>query len=328
MAQIRKRGQSQYQARVRLQGYPEQTKTFSTKQDAIAWANDRERLVLRGFASALREADKATLHDALDRYAKEITPFKKGHQQEMYRLRRWQKNPLSAQSLAQISGADLARYRDSRQEQGVGPNTVRLELALISHLYEVARKDWGFETLVNPVKAMRKPKLPRGRDRRLFTGEEQRLLEYCDQTGNSLLRLIIILAIETAMRRGELANLRWNDINLFTRMAYLHDTKNGEARVVPLSTRAISVIQSCSAKSGEPLVTIHRDNVSAAFAAACKACKIQGLRLHDLRHEATSRLFEKGLNVMEVSTITGHKSLSMLKRYTHLKASDLLSRLG
>lgn len=223
---------------------------------------------------------------------------------------------------------DLARYRDSRLEMGVGGNTVRLELALISHLYEVARKDWGYEMLGNPAKAMRKPRLPRGRDRRLFIGEEQRLLDYCDKTGKALLKGIIILAIETAMRRGELTKLTWSDVDLGTRLAYLHDTKNGEARVVPLSTRAVSAIQTIPRGSGESLVGVHRDNVSSAFASACKACGIQGLRLHDLRHEATSRLFEKGFSMMEVATITGHKSLSMLKRYTHLRPSDLLSRLG
>jgi hypothetical protein len=118
MAQIRKRGASQYQARVRLQGHPEKTKTFQTKQDAIAWANERERLVLQGFASAIRKADKLTLHEALERYSKEITPHKKGAQQEMCRLRRWQKNPLAAQALSQIRGSDLARYRDSREMIG------------------------------------------------------------------------------------------------------------------------------------------------------------------------------------------------------------------
>lgn len=328
MAQIRKRGPSQYQARVRLQGHPEQTKTFRTKQDAVAWAHERERLVLQGFATAIRKADKFTLHESLERYSKEVTPLKKGAQQEMFRLRRWQKNPLSAQPLSQIRGSDLARYRDARQEQGVGGNTIRLELALISHLYEVARKDWGFEMLDNPVKAMRKPKLPKGRDRRLFDGEEQRLLAYCDTTGNVLLKAIIVLAIETAMRRGEIANLTWHDINLVSRLAYLRDTKNGESRVIPLSTRAMAAIQSIRREANGSLVLIHRDNVSLAFAAACKACGIQGLRLHDLRHEATSRLFEKGLNTMEVATITGHKTLSMLQRYTHLKPSDLLWRLG
>lgn len=328
MAQIRKRGPSQYQARVRLKGYPEQTKTFPTKQEAISWGYERERLISHGFAKALSEVDTVTLYDALGRYANEVTPKKKGWKQELARLHRWQKNPLAVKPLVQIRGADLALYRDKRQEQGISGNTIRLELALISHVYEVARKDWGYELLTNPAKAIRKPKVPKGRNRRLLDGEEEALLAYCEKTDNTELQTVIILAIETAMRRGEIAALTWKDINLSARMAHLDETKNGESRAIPLSSRVVEELRSLQSEPERYLVSIHRDNISAAFAAACKANGIQGLTLHDLRHEATSRLFEKGLNMMEVSTITGHKCLSMLKRYTHLKASDLIHRLG
>jgi integrase len=328
MAQIRKRGPSQYQARVRLTGHPEVSRTFSSRLDALAWAGECERLVSQGLGDALREADQLTLYHALERYANEVTPAKRSQQQELSRLRRWQQHPLADQCLSRIRAADFAKFRDLRQEQGVGPNTVRLDLALVSHVFEVARKDWGLEALSNPVKAIRKPKLPRGRERRLHAGEEAQLLAYCDAQENILLRAFIVLAIETAMRRGEIANLSWADVNLNSRMAYLHETKNGTSRVVPLSTRAVAALSTLPQEPQGRLVTIHRDNISGSFASACEACGIDGLTLHDLRHEATSRLFEKGFNMMEVSTITGHKSLSMLKRYTHLRPADLLDRLG
>lgn len=328
MPQIRKRAPSQFQARVRLTGHPEVTRTFSSRQDAVQWANERERMVSQGLGEAMQMADDITLFQALDRYANEVTPLKRSQQQELSRLRRWQQNPIADQPLSRIRAVEFARYRDQRQEQGAGANTVRLDLALVSHVFEVARKDWGLEALSNPVKAIRKPKLPRGRERRLLNGEETKLLTYCDTQGNTLLRAFIVLAIETAMRRGELANLHWNDVDLDSRMAHLHETKNGTSRVVPLSTRAIVALMTLPKEPHGRLVTIHRDNISGAFAGACDACGIKGLTLHDLRHEATSRLFEKGFNMMEVSTITGHKSLSMLKRYTHLRPSDLLARLG
>jgi integrase len=170
--------------------------------------------------------------------------------------------------------------------------------------------------------------LPRGRERRLLPGEEDRLLAYCDTAGQILLKAFIVLAVETAMRRGEIADLSWQDLDLNSRLAYLHETKNGTSRVVPLSTRAVAAIRSLPLEAQGRIVNIHRDNISGAFAVACVTCGISGLTLHDLRHEATSRLFEKGFNMMEISTITGHKSLSMLKRYTHLRPSDLLARLG
>ena len=328
MAQIRKRGPSQYQARVRLTGHPELSRTFSTRLDAVAWASESERLLMQGLGDAMRGADQLTLYQALERYAKEVTPSKRSQQQELSRLRRWQKHPIANQCLSRIRAADFARFRDSRQEQGAGANTVRLDLALVSHVFEVAWKDWGLEALSNPVKAIRKPKLPRGRERRLLAGEEALLLDHCDAQGNTLLKSFIIVAIETAMRRGEIANLEWTDVDLHSRLAYLHETKNGTSRVVPLSTRAVVALNALPQRPHGRLVTIHRDNISSSFASACDACGIAGLTLHDLRHEATSRLFEKGFNMMEVSTITGHKSLSMLKRYTHLRPSDLLARLG
>jgi len=328
MAQIRKRGPSQYQARVRLTGHPEATRTFPSRQDALAWASERERLLMQGLGAAMRGADQLTLYEALERYAAEVTPSKRGQQQELSRLRRWQQHPIAEQPLSRIRAADFARFRDARQEEGAGPNTIRLDLALVSHVFEVARKDWGMEVLSNPVKAIRKPKLPRGRERRLMFGEEAKLLAYCDAEGNSLLRAFIVLAIETAMRRGEIAGLSWKDVDLNSRLANLHETKNGTSRIVPLSTRAVAALLSLSSGCQGWVINIHRDNISAAFAAACNACEIHGLTLHDLRHEATSRLFEKGFNMMEVSAITGHKSLSMLKRYTHLRPSDLLARLG
>lgn len=153
------------------------------------------------------------------------------------------------------------------------------------------------------------------------------MLAYCDRRGDQRLKLVIILAIETAMRRSEIVRgLTWQNVDLHRQLAYLADTKNGDARVVPLSLRAAGALQGNARPSGF-VVDLDRDAITRGFVAACRACEIEGFRLHDLRHEATSRLFEKGFNMMEVSTITGHKSLAMLKRYTHLRPLDLLARL-
>jgi integrase len=131
------------------------------------------------------------------------------------------------------------------------------------------------------------------------------------------------------MRRSELVRgMRWEDVDLTRRMVHLKDTKNGDSRSVPLSTRAVNTLSRIGERAEGFVIDVDRDVITRGFVAAARACKIEGLRLHDLRHEATSRLFEKGFNMMEVSTITGHKSMSMLKRYTHLRPSDLLARLG
>lgn len=212
--------------------------------------------------------------------------------------------------------------------EGIGPNTLRLEFALVSHLFEVARKEWGMETLQNPIKAFRKPRLPPGRDRRLEAGEEAALLAHCRATSNLVLEVLITVAVETAMRRRELVKLDWAEVNLARRMVRLRDTKNGRPRVVPLSTRAVAALQRLTMPHSGSVFGMGNNAITVRFGKACKACRIVGLTFHDLRHEATSRLFEKGLSLMEAATITGHQSLQMLQRYTHLRPSDLLNRLG
>jgi integrase len=243
-------------------------------------------------------------------------------------IRRWLKHPLASFPLSAIRGHHLATHRDSRLKAGISGSTLQKEFALISHLYRVAQTDWGHETLANPVKSFRKAKIARGRERRFVGDEEQRLLAYCDEMGNIRLKTFIILAIETAMRRGELIGLKWRDVDLNARMAYLRDTKNGDRRTVPLSTRAVAAFQMMPRTSETNVVNVHPDVITYHFHLACNACGVEDLRLHDCRHESTSRLFEKGFQMVEVMTITGHKSPSMLKRYTHLKPADLLARLG
>jgi len=180
------------------------------------------------------------------------------------------------------------------------------------------------ESIDNPVSKVKRPKLPEGRERRLLPGEEQKLLAALGKTT----RPLAILAIETAMRRGELLSLIWENVDLERSVALLPDTKNGTSRLVPLSTRAIETLKSLRDKNSGQVFGISKHHASKSFREACQKANIKNLRFHDLRHEATSRFFEKGLNPMEVSSITGHKTLQMLKRYTHLKAEDLAKKLG
>ena len=118
---------------------------------------------------------------------------------------RWPRGSLARRSLASIRGADIAAYRDERHEAGKSPITVNNELILVSHLCNTARREWGMESLVNPVSNVRKPKRPPGRDRRLVGDEEQRLLEQAEYP----MRELIVLALETGMRQGELMALTW-----------------------------------------------------------------------------------------------------------------------
>lgn len=326
MATIAKRG-DRWQARVRRTGYPEQSDTFRTKAAAERWARDIEgRMDSGGYAATHAEAKRFTLADALDRYEREVTPRKRGRDRELKRITAWRQHQLAARALVEIRPRDLAAHRDARMKAGRSPNTIRLELALLSHIFTTARREWGFTGLVNPVADTAKPSLiGTARDRRLRDGEESKLLEACANR-SAWLAPVVHLAIETAMRRGEIAALR--DDMIDGDVIRLALTKNGTARAVPLSPAAHQALAAVRAACGGAIALPGADAISKEFAAAVRAAGLRNLHFHDLRHEGTSRLFEHGLALQEVAAITGHKTWSQLARYTHPKAEALAKKLA
>lgn len=376
MASIRKRGQYQWEAQVRRRGYPAQSKTFNTKAEAEAWAKMIESEMSRGVWVSRSEAEATTLYEALTRYEEEVSPAKKGAAQESSILKTCKAIDLAKRPLATIRSADVAKLRDEWLKD-YKPATVLRRLAILSHVFNIARKEWGMESLSNPVELVRKPQPNNARTRRIATvdpsadtlgsddpesergaqdGELERVVA---ASGSTLLPSIIWLAVETAMRRGEIVALRWEHVDLKRRVAHLPATKNGSARDVPLSSRAVAVLQALKdarddtkneADDGEEADTsrvfeIRSDAVTRAFERAvararklyvdeCKAVKqrtdgkfLTDLRFHDLRHEATSRLASI-FPMHELTKITGHKDPRMLMRYYHPRAEDLAKRLS
>ena len=325
-------GKRVWQALVRRRGYPQQTRTFDTKGAAEVWAGGIENEMGNGTFVSRAEAESTSLAEALDRYLREITPTKKPSTQsrETVRARVIAEIPLARRSLASIKGSDIATFIRARQAEGLGANAIRLDLALLSHVFTVAGSAWGMESLGNPVKRIRgqRPKLPGGRTRRLVDDEHQRLVEAASKDQGGMVGPLIIWAIETAMRRGEIAAMRWDHLDRKARVLLIPETKTGTPRRVPLSTAALGVLDGLPRRLDGRVWGMRPDSISQAFERVCKAAGIEGLTFHDLRHEATSRLFEKGLNPMQVAAITGHKTLQMLKRYTHLRAEDLVGMLG
>ena len=317
-----------WQAKVRKKGFPSQTKVFRTKADAQAWAASVEGEMVRGLWRDRSASESTTLKECIDRYLSEVTTHKKNGHPEELKLQQWLRRPIACRFMSAIRGKDIADVIKDMEGEGKSKNTIRLHLAVISHLFKVARTEWGMESITNPVDAVRKPKLPQGRDRRLVGNEEDRLLSACRADENPDILYIVQFAIETAMRRSEICGLRWENVNLSGRVAMLPDTKNGTVRRVPLSSVALAVLAALPRRLDGLVWDVKADTVTRAFERVCHRAAIDDLRFHDLRHEATSRLFEKGFNPMEVSAITGHKTLQMLKRYTHLRAEDLAKRMG
>lgn len=324
MAYFEKRGDS-WRAQIRRKGHPTLSATFDSKADAQRWAAEVEGDMSRARFVDVREAEQTTIAQALKRYRREISDHKKGARQEGVRIDRWLDHPLANKSLATLKSSDLAEYRDARAKAGAATATIRLDLAIISHLYTIAAKEWGIEGLANPCKSLRMPKGSKERTRRPTTEELSRVYAAAAHI-QAELPVIIELAADTAMRRTELVTLRRAQVK--GRVAYLEDTKNGERRAVPLSSRALELLKSLPVRMDGRYFSLSPQSVSNYFPRACAAAGVIGLRYHDLRHEATSRLFERGFTMMEVASITGHKTLSMLKRYTHLSPHDLAEKLG
>ncbi len=357
MASIRKRGPYQWEAQIRKQGYPAQSKTFNSKTEAEAWARAIEAEMDRGAWVSRAEAEATTLYEALIRYEKEISSSKRGGSaREASVLKMLRDTDLARRSLATIRSADIATMRDEwlREYQ---PATALRRLAVLSHVFNIARKEWGMESLSNPVELVRKPRADNARTRRVAVasapdsepetheGEIERIIAASE---SSLLPSIVTLAVETAMRRGEIVGLRWEHINLHRYVAHLPETKNGDARDVPLSPRAAEVLQTLKNAQTDTdngrVFNIREDAVTRAFERALTrartayvmACKAAGqrpngrfltdLRFHDLRHEATSRLASI-FPMHELTKITGHKDPRMLMRYYHPRAEDLAKRL-
>ncbi len=321
-------GKRVWQAHVRRRGYPAQVHTFDTKAEAEAWASVIESEIARGVFVSRAEAESTTLAEALDRYEREVTPKKKSCGDERYKLAAWRSGVLAKRSLASIRGKDIAAWRDAELARGSATGTVRRKLALLAHVFQVARKEWGMESLASPVDAIQLPSPGQARDRRLVGDEEARLVEAAKAYGGEI-GPIITWAIETAMRRGKIAAMRWEHVDRQARMLEIPKAPGKPTpEFVPLSTKALAVLDSLPRQIDGRVWSMRPDSISQAFGRVCKAAGIEALTFHDLRHEAASRLFEKGLNSMEVASITGHKTLQMLKRYTHLRAQDLVGKLG
>lgn len=361
MATFKQRDSGWWQAVIRRKGYPIQSQTFESKAEAEKWATVIESEMVRGCFVSRREAESTTLKEALERYQREVTPRKRGAVPESYRIRSLLANDLAKRTLAGIRGAEVAKFRDEETARGLAASSVMKSLALLSHLFETARKEWSID-VDNPVKKIAKPKIDNARERRLSADEWRYLQAALDEPGdavktkdkdrrNEWTPRVARWAVETAMRQGEILALDWKHVEFFADgrgKAHLPETKNGTTRTVPLSSAAVALIQ--PAGNVKPL---RKGKVFPTTASAIKQsftravargrrlyladCEnagqepvsgfLEGLTFHDLRHEATSRLAER-LQMHELMRVTGHKDTRMLARYYHPRAEDLARKLG
>lgn len=350
MATITRRGKK-WQAKIRRKGYPSQSNIFDSAAAAEAWARRIESEMDQGIWRDRSEAESTTLHDLLKSYLEKVVPEQRGADTATVRIQVLQRDPICQYKLSALTPKVLADWRDRRSAGGAAGSTINRELNLLSAAINWARKELMMP-IDNPVANISRPKNPPPRDRRLALGEEERLMEaledhsgadqrsdgkgYRHGTRNPYIRPLVRLALETAMRRGEMLELTWGDVDWNVPQVHLRATKNGDSRNVPLSTKAVAIlreIQRSQYPDNEPAAD---ERVFATTVAAVKkawdrartGAQLPDLHFHDLRHEATSRLAEKVPNLIELAAITGHRDLKSLKRYYHPRASDLAKKLG
>lgn len=343
---IYQRGPCSFQVKLMVDGHLI-TGTFDTLGEARAYRNSkRASLALdpdaqRVLESRIKrhEVKAATLSKILDRYKDEVSSKKKSATSEAYKIAKIKRSDLANKSLYRITPDDILAFLKSLQRDQEGPRhgeplsdtTKRKLAALLSHVFTVARKRWRMD-VGNPVKDIELPSPGKPRKRRLEPGEESKLLAELEKSRQAAIIVpMVMLAIQTAMRQGELLRLEWKDLRISgdTGTATLHETKNGEQRIVPLDATACAILAGMPRPiKGGPVFPIAQQALRVTWELACKRAGIVGLRFHDLRHEATSRLFELGLDRIEAASITGHKTLQMLKDYTHLRAERLAKKLN
>jgi integrase len=327
MASFRQRG-SKWQARIKRDGFPDQVKSFEAKAEAERWARSVESEMDRGGYSRPSKAQKTTLGDLIQRYMSEVLPSMKGAHEDAIRLRAVCRRPICKNSIAALTPAKVAEYRDLRLTE-VAAGTVVRELAYLSSIINHGRREWAIYAN-NPVALVRKPTQPKGRERVLTSAERERLLAELQPTGrrNVWMLSVVVLALETGMRRSELLALRWGDINLERRTATLHMTKNGESRAVPLSTSAIQTLAAMPRSICGAIFPITACALAANFDKAVERADLPDLHFHDLRHTAITLMAKKLPNLIELAAVSGHKSLKMLQRYYHPNATELARKLG
>jgi integrase len=318
-----------WQIKINRKGFPTQYKSFATKAEGQIWARSVEIAMDDGTWVDPAGTTEITFGKLLERYKESVTPTKRSRRSEEYRIGKMMRHKIAEYSMGNLTTSILADYRDQRLKDASNSCVCR-ELATISAAITHAQREWGL-SLNNPAKLVKKPRLPPGRNRMLKPAELERLLHELHAERHELRSKWLVplakLALETAMRQGELLSLQWKHVDFEERTAYLPMTKNGKDRYVPLSSAAIAILESLE-RVDERVIPITQNVVLCAWPRACKRAGIEDFHFHDLRHMATTKLAKKLPNVIELASVTGHSNVQMLTRYYHVSASELAQKLG
>lgn len=334
MANIEKRktsnNETTYRVKIRLKGHPTQTATFKRLTDAKIWTQQTESAIREGRYFKTSEAKKHTLAEAIDRYLQNILPKKSKSMSDQTTQFTWWKDTIGHKMLADVTPPVIAEQRDilakgiTVRNKQRSAATVNRYLAALSHLFTIATKEWGWIN-ENPLQKISKMKEPRGRVRFLSDAERNKLLTTAKESTNPYLYLIIVICLSTGARKMEILNLRWSDVDLNRGVIILHETKNNERRVLPITGHALELIKQHSEKKQNDTELLFPGknkkqpmDIRTPWETILKKAEIEDFRFHDLRHSAASYLAMNDASLAEIAEVLGHKTLQMVKRYAHL----------
>jgi integrase len=324
-------GTTGYRAKVRLKGFPSQSATFERKTDAKEWAKQTEASIREGRYFKTIEAKKHTIADFIDRYLREIEKKNPKRFVDVKPLLRWWKGEIGVYLLSDVSRALIIEQRDKllntkgRNVERRSNSTVNRYMTALGNAFTVATNEWEW-IHENPMRKISNLQEPRGRVRFLDDEERERLLEACKTSANPYLHTLVVLALSTGARQGELLNLRWSDVDWRRRVLTLHDTKNKDRRLLPLVHYALQLMEERNKVRNiasdwifpSPSRPMKPWDCRSAWLSALRKANIQDFRFHDLRHSCASYLAMNGASLAEIAEVLGHKTLQMVKRYAHL----------
>lgn len=332
MAYIQKRehpgGNVSYRARIRIHGIPDKSATFATRTQAKIWAQKMEAEIRQGRYFPKQENKERTFGEFIDRYIEKELPKKpKSYDKQTSQLLWWKKK-LGDYFLCHLSPSMFAELRDQLLEETTvrgtqrSSSTVNRYLAALSQALTIAVKEWGW-LQENPLSKISRLREGKGRERYLEKEEIARLLEACQKSRSPYLYAIVLFALATGARRGEIFNLKWEDVDVVRSVATFRETKNGETRTVPLSSSVLECLQ----QERKRRIVLSPNvfpcvDIRTAWENVVEKANLKDLRFHDLRHTAASHLAMNGASTLEIAAILGHKTLSMVKRYSHLSVSS------
>lgn len=339
MATFQKRGKS-WRAIVRRKGFADASRSFPTLGMAKTWAERLERDQAQRIASGKTDADYMTIRACIEWYThpdRENEPWGRSKSADLNRLLSYD---IADRIAGDLKAADYIRHIEGRRKLGAGPATAGNDLVWLRQVLRAARTGAGvpadLQALDDAAEDLRRRRIiakPKQRDRRLTPEEEKALMGYFarrDERGELPMRDIVQFALATARRQEEITRLLWRDLREKDGTAFLNDVKHprkkiGNRREFRMLAAGWKIVNR-QPKVDARVFPYNPKSVGTAFTNACHVLEIEDLHFHDLRHEATSRLFEKGYSIQEVAQFTLHESWASLKRYTHLKPKDVKER--